>query len=207
MRHSSGIIRLFCLALLAVATARCETVREAPKKLSLVQDVDVVVVDGTSAAVAAAVRAKAENASVFLVSPRPYLGEDLAGKLLAYDASWIETDLERKLFGDPKAAKNTMLHVKKSLDNALVSAKIPFLTGALVTEVLTDEVGKPAGVVISDRSGRHAVKAKCIIDATERAHVARLAGAAFTPFPAGNYTFTRMVISADTPRADGMRVT
>lgn len=50
-------------------------------ELPVVQDVDVVVAGGSSAAVAAAVAVKEAGAPVFLAAPRPYLGEDLAGTL------------------------------------------------------------------------------------------------------------------------------
>jgi ribulose 1,5-bisphosphate synthetase/thiazole synthase len=44
---------------------------ESEKSLPLVQDVDVVVVGGSSGAVAAACKAAAAGAKVFLAAPRP----------------------------------------------------------------------------------------------------------------------------------------
>ena len=60
-----------CASLAVSAAGEPEVLAEA----------DVVVVGGTSAGVSAALAAKKAGASVYLVAPRPYLGEDLAGKL------------------------------------------------------------------------------------------------------------------------------
>jgi len=55
------------------------SVAQTARSVPVVRDADVVVVGGGSAAVAAAVAAKTNGASVFLVAPRTYLGDDLAG--------------------------------------------------------------------------------------------------------------------------------
>jgi ribulose 1,5-bisphosphate synthetase/thiazole synthase len=349
------------LGVLACHGAMAAGVVEAEKMLPLVQDVDVVVVGGSSGAVAAALKAAEAGAKVFLAAPRPYLGEDMAGKLqlrmgadedtrcelpkrmfsatetrkpslpFTYtanakadkkhddrrsealsDGKWQEATSEsvqfnqdvehtldlgapievkqvvasvfhrdgadgfctaelavqgsvdgktwqplgatrervmgeshecasltvpveakvryvriaakkdavcaRQLLGEfyvyAPAAKasskladeTTPLKVKRTLDEALLKARIPFLTGALATEPLVDASGALSGVVIANRSGRQAVKAKVVIDATERGLLARAAGAEATPFPAGTYTFRRVVVAGEAPRAEGVRV-
>jgi len=97
--------------------------------------------------------------------------------------------------------------VKKTFDAALLQAGVPFLTGCFATEPLLDADGNVAGAVVANKSGRQAVVAKVVIDATERAEVCRMAGAQARPFPAGTYTFSRMVIAGEAPKADGMTVT
>ncbi|GAG15801.1 unnamed protein product, partial [marine sediment metagenome] len=57
------------------------------------------------------------------------------------------------------------MHVKKALDEAALAAGVQFLFGCYATDVLTDAAGKPAGIVMANRSGRQAVLAKVIIDA------------------------------------------
>ena len=52
---------------------------QSGRTVPVIRDADVVVVGGGSAAVAAALAAKTNGASVFLVAPRNYLGDDLAG--------------------------------------------------------------------------------------------------------------------------------
>jgi len=92
------------------------------------------------------------------------------------------------------------LHVKKTLDEALLDAGVEFLYSCYPTDVLRDATGQPSGIVMVNRSGRQAVIAKTIIDATDRAVVARLAEANFRPYPAGVHTFKRTVIGGEVRR-------
>ena len=325
-------------------------VMESARKIPLVKETDVLVVGGSSGAVSAALAAKAAGADVYLVAPRPYLGEDIAGtlRLGLEDGEEPDTELAQELWLDrsttvpftyradasaipPHADKNctilsdgrfddvvhgsvqydvpkvkinadfgeerfvesvelvsfkrrddfavasarfvtsldgktwsspiqleqapggmehqrwvaplnrkvryvglaafrragykrmllgeitfrtksdevrrripTPLMVKQTFDRALLTNGVGFITGSYVTDVLRDKSGAVAGVVIANRSGRQAIKAKAIVDATERATVARLAGVPFTPYPAAEQTFTRIVISLDRPEAAGM---
>jgi hypothetical protein len=65
------------------------------------------------------------------------------------------------------------MHVKRTLDQTLLDAGVAFLYNCYATDVLTDDAGRPCGIVMANRAGRQAVIAKTIIDATERATVAR----------------------------------
>ena len=105
-------------------------------------------------------------------------------------------------------SETTPFRIKRNLDETLIKAGVPFLTGAFATEILTDEKGALSGVVIASRSGRQAIKAKTVIDATERGLIARAAGAKAAPFPAGTYTFKRTIFSGQAPaKADNLKVT
>ena len=86
------------------------------------------------------------------------------------------------------------LHIKRTLDQALLAAGVEYLYGCYATDVLRDHAGRPAGIAMANRAGRQAVVAKVIVDATDRAWVARMAGARFRPFPSGPQTFKRVVI-------------
>ena len=167
---------------------------------------DVVVAGGSAAGVAAAVAAREAGARVFVVAPRPALGDDLAGKLrLAREAGDDLSDpLARDLYtvrGRPlhRFGDVTPIQVKRVCDEALGRAGIPFLAWTAPCGVAKDAQGRVAGVWVESRSGRRLVRAKAVVDATERAVLARAAGAVFRPFPAGPQTFTRYVISADRP--------
>lgn len=100
----------------------------------------------------------------------------------------------------------TPMQVKRTLDQALIGAGVPFLYWSYTTELLRDAQGNPAGVVISNRSGRQAVLAKVIIDATDRAVVARMAGASFTEYLPGSQEFTRVVVGGPVRESQGMRL-
>ena len=93
----------------------------------------------------------------------------------------------------PEYTTPTPMHVKRTLDEALLDAGVQFLYGCYVTDVLRDGNGKLAGIVMANRAGRQAVRAKVIIDATDRAVAARAAGAKFKPYPAGKQPFKRIV--------------
>jgi hypothetical protein len=172
------------------ATIVVENQREIP----VAQNVDVVVLGGSTRAVAAAVAAKESGASVFLAAQRPYLGDDLCAtwRLWLEIGETPEDKLGKAIFGETGAT--TPMNVKRKLDEALLNADIPFLFGCYVTDILQDDKGKPAGIAMANRSGRQVVIAKVVIDATDRGVAARLAGAKFVPYPAGKHIFKRVVV-------------
>ncbi len=96
------------------------------------------------------------------------------------------------------------MHVKHTLDRALLDAHVDFLYNCYATDVLRDAQGQPCGIVMANRAGRQAVVAKTLIDATDRALVARLAGARFQPYPAGPQTFRRVVIGGQVQSKPGL---
>ncbi len=169
---------------------------QSERKIPVAYNVDVVIVGGSTAAVAAAVEASRAGAKVFLAAQEPYLGEDVTGtfRLWKNDDSILNTELGQIIWGE---GLPTQLHVKHTLDNALIDNNINFLYSCFVTDLLTDETGKPAGIVMANRSGRQAVIAKTIIDASPRGLVARMAGANFGVYPAGLQNFKFTVIGND----------
>ncbi|MDW8038735.1 MAG: FAD-dependent oxidoreductase [Thermoguttaceae bacterium] len=121
---------------------------------------------------------------------------------------------EVELFGPPEPASVGQtkvrriarpLHVKKTLDEALLAAKVPFLYSCYPTDVLVDGEGRLCGIVMANRAGRQAVVARAVIDATPRALIARLAGAKFAPYPAGLHTFQRVVIGGQPVTGQNMQ--
>ena len=110
---------------------------------------------------------------------------------------------------EPEAAvpePPTPMHVKRVLDQALLDAGVRFLYGCYPTDVLRDAAGEPAGIVMANRSGRQAVLAKVIVDATERATLARIAGAEFAPYAKGAHEFRRVVVGGQAVEGDGLKV-
>lgn len=91
----------------------------------------------------------------------------------------------------------TPMHVKRTLNNAMLEANVPYLFSCYATDVLRDAEGNVCGIVMANRAGRQAVVAKVVIDATDRAWVARMAGAQFAPWPGGSLTFQRTVIGGE----------
>ena len=166
---------------------------QSARKIPVAYTVDVVVVGGSTAAVAAAVSVAQTGAKVFLVAQETYLGEDVAGNYRYWNThpDALKTVLGKKLWANGLPVP---LKFKQTLDNELINNKIDFLFSSYVTDLLTDPQGNPAGVVIANRSGRQAIKAKVIIDATPRAMVTKLTSASFTPYPSGKQNFRFIVV-------------
>ena len=132
--------------------------QEGARQIPLLAEVDVVVVGGSSRAVAAATAAAREGCRVYLVCDYPYLGEDICGAHL-YDRlpdEALNTALAQRLFSDRK--RPTPLQIKKGLEDELIDHGVDFLYSSLVTNALVDASGRPAGVVIANRSGREAIR-------------------------------------------------
>jgi flavin-dependent dehydrogenase len=166
-------------------------------KIPLIADVDLLVVGGSSGAVAAASRAAKSGHKVFLVAPRSYLGEDLCGTFRLWPREdSLDSDLARTLFA---AVPPDPLHIKFSLQRTLIGAGIPFLLEAFVTEVLRDDSGRVCGVEFVNKSGRQAIKAKVIVDATPHAAVAHFDGVPFVDRPGACLLFQRTVIGGKNP--------
>ena len=89
------------------------------------------------------------------------------------------------------------MQVKRVLEEALLAAGVEFLYSCYAAEVLTDDRGAPAGLTIVNRAGRQAVLAKVVVDASERAGLARAAGARFSAYPAGLQSFRRIVVGGE----------
>lgn len=102
----------------------------------------------------------------------------------------------------------TPMQIKRILDQTLLDAGVQFLYGCYPTEYLAAELKAipqpPAGIIMANRAGRQAVRAKVIIDATPRATVARMAGIRLSPRPGDTQTFTRVVVGGE-PR-DGAKL-
>ena len=173
---------------------------EQSKQIPVAYDVDVVVVGGSSAGVAAACEARRSGAGVFLISDRPYVGVDMC----AHQRLWLEpgeetnSELEKAVFGEGRWA--TPLAVKKAMDEALLRAGVPYLTGCYATEALFDENGNIAGIVMANRSGRQAVKAKVVIDGSRYAVITRQTSATFRGFKPGKKTFQFIVVGGEMQR-------
>jgi hypothetical protein len=208
-------VALFALVASTVAADDRLLVNESARKIPIAYQVDVVVLGGGTGAVSAAVAAAEAGAKVFLAAPYPYLGDDMTATLRL----WLEegetpaAPLAKQIFAPaaPVAEKPRLtpppprpMQVKKTLDEALLAAGVRFLYSCYATDVLRDAAGQPCGIVMANRAGRQAVVAKTIIDATDRAWVARTAGAKFRPYPGGSHTFKRVVIGGDVQSGPNM---
>ncbi|TVS20809.1 MAG: FAD-dependent oxidoreductase [Planctomycetaceae bacterium] len=178
----SRLFLFMVLGAVAVASpARGESVWQSEREIPVVGEADVLVVGGTLGGVAAAVEASRAGAAVWLIAPRTYLGEDLCGTLRLWldDQEPADGEWTQRLFEGQRAT--TPLQIKKTLEAALLEEGVRFLFGSFVTDVLLDSDGGPAAVIIANRAGRQAIRTKTLVDASQRATAARLAGAQLVP--------------------------
>ena len=175
---------------------------QSEREIPIAYEVDVVVIGGCSAGVAAAVAAAQQGAKVFLVAQETYLGEDICGNFRYWNGDQ-STELGRKLFGN---GQPTPMYVKRTLDQELINNKIGFLFSTFVTDLVIDSSQQPSGVVIANRSGRQAIVAKTIIDATPRAMAARMSAAHFTHYPSGLQSFNFVVVGNNPKSGNGLSI-
>ncbi|HEY3370770.1 MAG TPA: FAD-dependent oxidoreductase [Prolixibacteraceae bacterium] len=175
---------------------------QSERDIPIVYDVDVVVIGGSAAAVAAAVAASKQGAKVFLVAQETYLGEDICANFRYWNGDQ-SSELGRKLFSNGQPSP---MHVKRTLDQELISHQIGFMFSTFVTDLVIDSSKHPSGVVIANRSGRQAIVAKTIIDATPRAMVARMSPARFTEYPSGLHQFNFVVVGNEPKSGNGLSV-
>ena len=174
------------------------------RAVPVLAEVDVVVAGGSSAACAAACTAAEKGARVMLIAPRPYLGDDLCGQQVL----WLEagetpqSELAKNLF--PNGRVTTPFSIKRALDQALRQRGVRYLTGCYATDLLVDAQGHASGVVLVNRSGSQAIKAKVVIDATRNALLARQAGAKFRAFVPGEKEFRFVVVGGELRTVPGL---
>ena len=167
---------------------------QSKREIPVIASVDIVVIGGTVAGVAAAESAAGEGARVMLVAPRTYLGEDICAtlRLGLKEGRVLETDLEKRLF--PEGQTVTPGHVKSTLAAIVIDAGVQTMFASYVTDVVRNGGGWPCGVVVANRAGRQAIAAKIIVDATDHAWVCRRAGCASAPWPGGSVQFEQGVL-------------
>jgi len=159
----------------------CEPAREIPVSHA----VDVVVAGGGAAGTAAAICAARLGLAVVMVEQTA-----IPGGMLTHVTSWLNDFdnkggfakefigqlLERGLCKWPyQNPFRTTLY----MDELVSSSGVRHLYLARVTAPMLDAAGRIIGVVVESKSGRHAIRAKVVIDATGDGDVAACAGAQF----------------------------
>jgi ribulose 1,5-bisphosphate synthetase/thiazole synthase len=148
----------------------------------IVADVDLLVVGGTSAGVAAALEARRHGATVLVVAPRAYLGEDIAGRYDWWDqppTGALDCELAQAIFA-AGTSPPTPMHVKLTLESRLLAsadqARPPLVLNTQPAGVVVDRQGLVRGAVIVNRAGRQAVLARQVIDASVEGTLLQLSG-------------------------------
>lgn len=119
-----------------------------------------------------------------------------AGRLLIGELRLRPTDADGSTAGAVEPPRP--LHVKRTLEQALLKSGVRLLFGCYPAGLLEDDAGRVAGVVMVNRRGRQAILARAVIDATDAALLAVGAGAASTERSWAGQT-TPWVVLADKP--------
>ncbi len=183
-------------------TKEAQKVRFSRSHVPILRKGDVVIVGGSFAAIAAAAEFARGGRKVVLVESRTYLGREMTATL----RPWINLGrLARKkdlpgpitacldaegadvVGGDIAFKPDT---VKRALEDMLLNKGVELIYASQPVGVLVED-GTIYGVVIGNKSGRQAVVGKVVIDATETAVVARIAGAEFEPVKSDMFSFKR----------------
>ncbi|HKK66641.1 MAG TPA: FAD-dependent oxidoreductase [Bacteroidales bacterium] len=144
-------------------------------EINVLAAVDVLVIGGSAAGVAAATAAAQKGTSVFLVAAEPYLGYDICGTLRFDEIGMgVTTGFSELLHNNGEAP--TPAYVKSVLQNQLIDNHIDFLMSSYAGGIVLDDEDNIAGVVVVNRSGEQAIRARTVIDATNTALVARMVG-------------------------------
>lgn len=165
-------------------------VRETARELPVAAEVDVAVIGSGPGAIGTAVEAAKAGASVLLLCPDFYLGGEMAGENRYWlaDGEVPQSGLAKELFGTRPSSSGeyyiTPGTFKRQAEEILVSNNVAFFYGTHAVDVIVDANNRLSGVVIADKGGRQAVKAKVVVDATSMAGFGQIAGVTMEPWPA-----------------------
>lgn len=178
---------------------------------------DVAVIGGTFRAVLAAVEAKRAGASVYLIAPRPKLGDDLAGTLMLdafldvpawdRDAKKFAADAKKAIprhfklkqqGSDLPKVEISPNYIKYALDAMLIENGVDFITSSMVPEIDAMPGGGFA-VLFTNRSGWNAAAARTVIDCSGGTALAEAQGVKIAPFKPGKYRFAFYLLTGNKP--------
>ncbi len=160
--------------------------------LPILYKADIVVVGGSFAGVAAAIALARAGQRVSLIESRTYVGREVTATL----RPWIPRDASTDVQSLPEVIRDCIeaagpvdgrggeipLHsdkVKIRLEDLLAAAGVKLVYASLPVGLCGEDDRAP-GLIIGNKSGRQVITCDTIVDATETATVARLAGASFT---------------------------
>lgn len=131
------------------------------RSLPFIGDYDILIVGSSLAAVNLACKMAFLNFKVFLLSPLPYMGEDICGSFKGM------------------SKEDTPFKIKKALEDRLIDSRVDFLYSSFASDLTYDKQGQLNGLVIANRTGMQLLRGKVIVDASKEHSLARMAGGIF----------------------------
>ena len=170
-------------------------ITEPSRQIPVVREVDVVVAGGGPAGIAAAIASARNGAKTLLVERYGYLGGMMTGSWVTWFLGFGDGDkqvvrgladeLVRRLgeIGGLVNARNKSGDVNSDVESTkwlsivmLEEARAEMLLHSLVAAAVVEN-GLVKGIVVESKSGRQAILAKVVVDATADGDVAHFAGA------------------------------
>lgn len=171
------------------------TVHEPAREIPVFRKVDVAVIGGGSAGYPAAIAAARQGAKVLLIERQPMIGGTgpnafVTGFLSCENLSGVMKEVAERLGAQGGATQQfrpEYFNLAFDLDtlrlvilDLLEEAGADILLNSWVTDVVMND-GIVTGVIVENKSGRQAVLADVVIDASGDADVAARAGVAMQP--------------------------
>ena len=188
----------------AASETKGPSVRFERTRVPVTLRADVIIAGGSLAGVAAALEFARAGKKVVVVEHRTYLGREVAATLKPWvdlgslaqsgDVPDVFAVCLQKMGVSPASGEIPlwMDSFKLAAENLLLEAKVELVYASFPTEVIVSD-GEIRGIIIGNKSGRQALLAHHVIDATSTALVARLAGAKFKEDSPGDFHFIRMM--------------
>lgn len=176
----------------------CKTMSNS-KTLPILYESEVIIVGGSFSAVSAALALAKSGRKVILIEQRTYLGREITATLRPWLR--INGDLD-KLPDLLKSCLDEIIEIylneiplkpdtiKLCLEDLLLNAGVKILYSSFPVGLYIKD-GRLQGLVIGNKSGRQVILGDMIIDVSETAITARLAGASFEIEPPGYPRFKR----------------
>lgn len=164
------------------------------KDVPIYQDVDLLVAGGSTAAILAALRAKAAGRSVFLGCAGSALGEETCATLEPLDP---ENPLVARHFPHWREHMPSPMEIARALERLLLESEIPFLYQVIPMAPVADGAGNAVGALFASRGGPFLIRARGIVDGSPRHSLARRTAMPFAPFVPGPRTVTRISLAPE----------
>lgn len=165
-------------------------------EIPILYDVDAVIIGGSFAGIAIALRMANKGKKVAIIESRTYLGSELTASLRpwfdAIDVSNVHLpDLIKHVLQEDTPAYKELgsssympLHpdqLKRDLEDILEAHQIELLYATLPIQIM-EQAGRVSGIAVANKSGRQVIACTRIIDTTETAIAASLSGEPIAEF-------------------------
>lgn len=171
------------------------------RALPVLRQGHVAVVGGSIAGMAAALELVQAGQHAVLIEPRTYMGREITATLRPWLDSNIPIEanviqgLSEHARGKTIApdSQEIPLHpdkIKLYLEDILLAAGVSFLYASLPVGIVREQ-GALKGLIIGNKSGRQLIACETIVDATETAVAARVAGVEFESEHTGTFHWRR----------------